>query len=121
MHILINIITAQCNCSSSLVPKLNSINRIALLEKTISETEAWMSANMLKLNVKKNEFIVLGTCQQLAKVNDLNITIGNAKIVPVTSVRNLGYFVFEKWTSHQEDLWTTVWNSEKHSKTEMPP
>ena len=58
------------------------IDCIALLEKTMSETKALMSANMLKLNDEKTKFIVLGTCQQLAKVNDINITISNAKLCP---------------------------------------
>ena len=64
-----------------------------LLEKTIRETKTWMSANMLKLNDEKTEFIVLETYQQLAKVKNINITIGNTKIMPATSVRNLGYLV----------------------------
>ena len=52
-----------------------------------------MSVNMLKLNDEINKFIILGTYQQFTKVNNINITICNAKIVPITSVRNLGYFM----------------------------
>ena len=40
----------------------------------------------------KNQIYSPGDMPQLAKVNNINITIGIAKIVPVTLVRNLGYF-----------------------------
>ena len=55
------------------------IDCITLLEKTIRETKTWMSLNMLKLNDEKTKFIVLGTYQQLAKVKNINITIGIQK------------------------------------------
>ena len=65
------------------------IDCITLLEKTIRETKAWMSANMLKLNDEKTKFIVLGTYQQLAKVKNVNITIGNTKIMPAYLSREI--------------------------------
>ena len=48
---------------------------------------------MLKLNDEKTEFTIFGTCQQLTKISDINITIGSTKIQPVDEVRNLGYFM----------------------------
>ena len=53
-----------------------------------------MANNMLKLNDEKTEFIIFGTCQQLAQISDINLTIGSTKIHPVEEVRNLGYFMY---------------------------
>ena len=50
-----------------------------------------MANNMLKLNDDKTEFIIFGTCQQLAKISAISITIGSTKIHPFGEVRNLGY------------------------------
>ena len=66
---------------------------IQQLEGCISDIRSWMANNMLKLNDEKTEFIIFGTCQQLAKISDINITIGSTKIHPVEEVRNLGYFM----------------------------
>ena len=43
-----------------------------------------------ELNDDKPEFIFFGTCQQLAKVSDLNVKIGSELIPPVEHVTNLG-------------------------------
>ena len=48
---------------------------------------------MLKLNDEKTEFITFVSCQQLANISDINITIGLTKIQPVEEVRNPGYFM----------------------------
>ena len=42
------------------------------------------------INESKTEFIIIGTRQQLAKVNIDSITVGSSEILPVSSVRNLG-------------------------------
>ena len=48
---------------------------------------------MLKLNDNKTEFIILGTRQQLAKLSDVSIRIGNTTVLPVDYVCNLGFFL----------------------------
>ena len=45
---------------------------------------------ILCLNDDKTEFLILGTRQQLAKVNIDNIKVGSAEVTPVSAVRNLG-------------------------------
>ena len=55
------------------------------LEGCISDICLWMRANLLKLNDYKTELIVLGTRQQLGKVGDVTITIGNDTIPAVSS------------------------------------
>ena len=60
------------------------------LEGCISDIHLWMRTNLLKLNDDKTELIVLGTRQQLGKVGDVTIMIGNDTIPTVSSAQNLG-------------------------------
>ncbi len=46
--------------------------------------------NCLKLNDSKTEFIVIGSKQQLEKVNISHIRVGSSNIVPSSEIRNLG-------------------------------
>ena len=46
----------------------------------------WMIKGKLCLNDNKTEFIIIGTRQQLAKVNIANLCVGNANIALVTPV-----------------------------------
>ena len=48
---------------------------------------------MLKLNDNKTKFIILGTRQQLAKLLDVTIRIGNTTVLTVDYVCNLGFFL----------------------------
>ena len=52
----------------------------------ISNIHLWMRTNLLKLNDEKTELIVLGTRQQLSKVGEVSIMIGNDTISTVPSV-----------------------------------
>ena len=56
------------------------------LEACISDIHLWMRTNLLKLNDDKTELIVLGTKQQLSKVGEVSIMIGNDTISTVPSV-----------------------------------
>ena len=47
-----------------------------------------MSLNFLKLNENKTEFIIVGVQQQLDKVTDLSIKIGDDKITNSAVVKN---------------------------------
>ena len=64
---------------------------IARIEKRINEINIWMTQNLLKLNSNKMEFILFGTRQQLFKVDDISLQIGNDTVKPVNHLRNLGY------------------------------
>ena len=52
-----------------------------------------MMANMLKLSDDKSEIIIFGTKQQLAKMWEVSIAIGNIQVHPVNQIRNLGYYM----------------------------
>ena len=49
-----------------------------------------MRENFLKLNDGKTEFILIGSRQQLSKVNVPYITIGDSDIIPAAKARNQG-------------------------------
>ena len=55
------------------------------LEGCISDIYLRMRTNLLKLNDDKTELIVLGTRQQLGKVGEVTIMIGNDTIPAVSS------------------------------------
>ena len=63
------------------------------MENCLEDIRAWMSLNFLKLNKNKTEFIIVGVQQQLDKVTDLSIKIGDDKITNSTVVKNLGVYI----------------------------
>ena len=56
----------------------------------IRDITSWMIADNLMLNDDKTEFLILGTRQQLAKVNINSIKVGSTEICPAAVARNLG-------------------------------
>ena len=74
----------------------NTVNQdisIKNLENCLEDIRAWMSLNFLKLNENKTEFIIVGVRQQLDKVTDLSIKIGDDKITNSAVVKNLGVYI----------------------------
>ena len=62
---------------------------VAAVQRCVDDIRLWMTTDKLLLNDDKTEFVVIGTKQQLAKVQLNNITIGQFEITPTSSVRNL--------------------------------
>ena len=63
-----------------------------------------MSSNLLSLNPNKTEFLVIGTPQQLSKLNDPKLILDSDTIItPVTSARNLG-IVFDNHLCFEDQL-----------------
>ena len=62
------------------------------IQLCLADVRVWMHTNPLKLNDDKTEFIILGTKQQLVKVGDIEIIIGNDSTHKTSSVRNLGFY-----------------------------
>ena len=52
-----------------------------------------MLHDKLKLNDNKTEFILIGTRQQLAKVDGISLCVGDSKVSPVKSAKNLGTWI----------------------------
>ena len=48
-----------------------------LISNCIADIRSWMKSNLLKLNESKTEVVLLGTKQQLSKVDNIEISVGN--------------------------------------------
>ena len=85
------------------------------LQGCISEIQKWMKVNSLKLNDAKTEFLALGTEQQLNKIMDINIRIGEDVSEPTELIRNHGAYFDSKLTgtSHVNKLSSTIYRSIK--------
>ena len=59
------------------------------MEDCIRDIRCWM-LNSLKLNDDKTEFLIIGTSQQLEKLDNISIRVGESDIHPVPIARNLG-------------------------------
>ena len=75
-----------------------------------------MSLNFLKLNENKIEFIIVGVRQQLDKVGELSIKVGDDMIANTTVVKNLGVYIDSelKLSTHINKIvsssFNTLWN-----------
>ena len=69
---------------------------IIAMPKCIIDIRLWMEHDKLLLNDEKTEFLIIGTRQQLSKVNISSITVGNSDVMRSSVVRNLGVFVDDK-------------------------
>ena len=58
-------------------------------ERCIDDIRHWMVSDRLLLNDEKREFLRIGTCQQLAKVDPLPLRVGTMDIESKNCVRNL--------------------------------
>jgi hypothetical protein len=63
---------------------------VETLELCIESVKNWMAENYLKLNADKTEFMILGSRQQLSKVNITELQVGDAKVTPCECARNIG-------------------------------
>ena len=60
------------------------------MECCIEKIRRWLIHDRLLLNDDKTEFIIIGTRQQLNKLQALNIKVGGSEIKPSCQVKNLG-------------------------------
>ena len=59
------------------------------MEDCIRDIRSWMLNNNLKFN-DKTEFLITGSSQQLKKLDNISIHVGDSDIHPVPLARNLG-------------------------------
>ena len=62
---------------------------IRTMEDCIKDIRNWLIEGRLLLNDDKTEFLVIGTRQQLNKLNPLVLHVGDHTIDPLANVRNL--------------------------------
>ena len=60
------------------------------MEECVAEVRTWMLTHKLKINDDKTEFIIIGTKQQLEKVNIRELHVGQSSTQATDCVRNLG-------------------------------
>ena len=65
-------------------------NVVNTIENCIADVRNWMASNRICINDSKTEFVIIGSRKQLAKISVDSVTVGDAIIKPVTTVRNLG-------------------------------
>ena len=63
------------------------------MRRCIDDIRDWMMKDKLQLNTDKTELLLIGTKQQLAKVNNSHIYVGNDEISPSITVKNLGVWL----------------------------
>jgi exonuclease III len=68
---------------------------IQAMEDCISDIHNWTTHHRLMMNDDKTEFLIIGSRQQLAKINISNVHVGSSEILPVNSVRDLGAWLDE--------------------------
>ena len=60
----------------------NQTDAVIAMERCISDIRTWMLTDKLKLNDDKTELMLIGTKQQLSKVNIDCLTVGSIDIAP---------------------------------------
>ena len=71
----------------------NSIDEaeaVHAMEQCIRAIRGWMQADKLQLHENKTEVMLIGTRQQLSKVNLGTLTVGDTSVATVNKARNLG-------------------------------
>ena len=71
---------------------------MSAMQDCVRDIRTWMHHDKLLLNDDKTEFLILGTRQQLAKVNSSELYIGNSSVKASRVVKNLGCWFDEKFT-----------------------
>lgn len=56
----------------------------------MKKIRCWMTHDKLMMNDGKTEFMLIGTRQQLSKLQPINILVSNSEIQPSSTVKNLG-------------------------------
>ena len=76
-----------------------AINRFV---ECLSEIDAWMSSNRLKLNQDKTQLRPIGTWQQLSKIDNRSVVIGNSTVEFCDKASNLGFTLDSNLTMNQQ-------------------
>ena len=103
--------TSKCASLQTEDKKCPQEHRIQWLEDCIAEVRSWNCINLLKLNDDKIECIVFGMAQQLKKIDNITVKVGDMETQPVQFVRNLGYLIdslHEECLPHQQIMLTTL-------------
>ena len=70
---------------------VNALGAVNAMELCIRDLRTWMLHEKLKLNDNKTEFILIGTRQQLAKVDGISLCVGDSKVSQSNQQRTLAH------------------------------
>ena len=90
---------------------VDSTKAVEKMEQCIDEIRKWMITNKLKFNDDKTEALLIGSPQQLKKVDLQSMSVGNVQVHPSTSARNLGV-IFDSnlsMKSHIQSVCKSAW------------
>ena len=79
---------------------LNEAEAVHAMAQCIRATKALMQSDKLKLNENKTEVMLIGTRQQLSKVNLGTLTVGDTSVAIVNKARNLGVWFDSQLNFH---------------------
>ena len=111
---------AQLYLSFSPDAATNQTDAVVVMERCISDIRTWMLTDKLKLSDDKTEFMLIGTKQQLSKVNIDSLTAGGIDVASVTVARNLGTW-FDSNLNLQEQIHKTCKREENLPFPSPPP
>ena len=83
---------SQVYISFSLNDRAEQLAVVRDMEDCIREIRFWMLNNDLKFNNDRTEFFIIGSSQQLKKLDNISILVGDSDIHPVPLARNLGWW-----------------------------
>ena len=90
-----------------------SAEAVSKMESCVRDIKMWMVRNKLMFNDDKTEGILIGTPQQLKKVNIPSVKIGDCNIQPTNAARNLGV-IFDTHLSMKPHVQTVAKNAWFH-------
>ena len=79
------------------VRSTNQTASVTVIKNCVAELRGWMISNMLMVNDSQIELVIVGSIQQIERVNIPLIHVGEDQITPVTSVRNLSVIFTPIW------------------------
>ena len=65
---------------------------VQCMDNCVADIREWMTANYLKLNEDKTEYLILGTKQKIGQcdMSNASLSVGDMQTDPVNSARNIG-------------------------------
>ena len=82
--------------------KASQAETLHRIERCLHDIVSWMHSNMLKLNTDKTEVIVFASGRNANLIRNISVTVGDSKINPSASVRNLGVMLDSKMDMEQQ-------------------
>lgn len=73
------------------------------VESCCLDVKQWMVQNLLKLNDRKTEFILIRSRFMSSRLDLAPMTVGSCQIQPTESARNIGV-IFDEFLSHKQHV-----------------